>query len=162
MPSTRSRTGPRIWCCAVGRHHPVLGNADLLRRAIENVVRNAIFYTPVGTRVEIVVSRKPPGLACVATIDHGPGVPAAALDHLFEPFYRVDEARARDTGGSGIGLAICQRVVRLHGGAARARNNEPHGLIVEIELPSGAIRRVEPRRRDRAIAGARCRQSAPW
>lgn len=115
----------------------VLGNADLLRRAIENVVRNAVFYTAAKTRVEIVLSRKAPHLVCVAVIDRGPGVPAAALDHLFEPFYRVDEARARETGGSGIGLAICQRVVQLHGGTVRARSNIPHGLIVEIELPAG-------------------------
>jgi signal transduction histidine kinase len=129
----------------------VLGNADLLRRAIENVVRNAMFYTAENTRVEIVLSRRTPEAASVAVIDHGPGVPEAALEHLFEPFYRVDEARARETGGSGIGLAICQRVVQLHGGAVRARNNLPHGLVVEIDLPCDA---ATPRTRNAAGAGA--------
>ena len=114
----------------------VIGNADLLGRAIENVVRNAVFYTAEQTKVEIVLSRKAPEIISVAVIDHGPGVPEAAVEHLFEPFYRVDEARARETGGSGIGLAICERVVQLHGGSVRARNNDPHGLIVDIELPA--------------------------
>ncbi len=113
----------------------IVGNADLLRRAIENIVRNAIFYTTAGTPVEIAVLRKPPRLVRIEVRDAGPGVPPAALGHLFEPFYRVDEARARDTGGTGIGLAICQRVVHLHGGTVGARNNTPHGLVVEIELP---------------------------
>jgi len=67
--------------------------------------------------------------------DHGPGVPDASLPHLFEPFYRVDAARGRKTGGSGIGLAICRRVVRLHHGVIRAQNCEPPGLKVTIELP---------------------------
>ncbi|MGO8918463.1 MAG: sensor histidine kinase, partial [Stellaceae bacterium] len=114
----------------------VVGNADLLRRAIENVVRNAIFYTSENTAVDITLSRKTPGVVAIEVGDRGAGVPEAALDHLFEPFYRVDEARARETGGTGIGLAICQRVIQLHGGSVRARNNDPHGLIVEIELPS--------------------------
>ncbi len=114
----------------------VAGNADLLRRAIENVVRNAIFYTAEKTPIEIVLRRKTPGVVSIEVRDHGPGVPKAALGHLFEPFYRVDEARARDTGGTGIGLAICQRAVQLHGGSVHAAANEPNGLIVEIELPS--------------------------
>lgn len=114
----------------------VRGNEELLRRAIENVVRNAFFYTTAGTPVEISV-----GGAAVArnvTImirDEGPGVPEAALAHLFEPFYRVDEARTRRTGGSGVGLSICQRVVQLHGGSVIAKNHVPHGLIVTITLP---------------------------
>ncbi|HUJ96780.1 MAG TPA: ATP-binding protein [Stellaceae bacterium] len=114
----------------------VLGDADLLRRAIENVVRNAIFYTAESTKVEISLSNKAPGLVALTVADHGPGVPEPALAHLFEPFYRVDEARARETGGTGIGLAICQRVVQLHDGNVRARNNDPHGLVVEFELPA--------------------------
>jgi signal transduction histidine kinase len=113
----------------------VVGNVDLLRRGIENVVRNAIFYTTEKTAVEIILSRKEPEIVSIEVWDQGPGVPEAALAHLFEPFYRVDEARARETGGTGIGLAICERVIRLHGGAVRARNNDPHGLIVEIDLP---------------------------
>jgi signal transduction histidine kinase len=113
----------------------VVGNADLLRRGIENVVRNAIFYTTEKTAVEIILSRKAPEIVSIEVWDQGRGVPETALAHLFEPFYRVDEARARETGGTGIGLAICERVIRLHGGAARARNNDPHGLIVELELP---------------------------
>jgi signal transduction histidine kinase len=84
------------------------------------------------------------------------------LEHLFEPFYRVDEARARDTGGTGIGLAICQRIVHLHGGTVQARRNTPSGLIVVMEFLSSsagldpAVRssmRLE--RRDAADAGTR-------
>jgi signal transduction histidine kinase len=111
------------------------GNEDLLRRAIENVVRNAIFYTVPKTPVEIVIALKGARFVSINIHDRGPGVPELALAHLFEPFYRVDEARARKTGGSGVGLAICQRVVLLHGGTVRATNNRPSGLIVEIEIP---------------------------
>jgi len=114
----------------------VRGNDELLRRAIENVVRNAFFYTTAGTPVEISVSGAAAARHAAITIrDEGPGVPEAALGHLFEPFYRVDEARARRTGGSGVGLSICQRVIQLHGGSVVASNHVPHGLIVTITLP---------------------------
>jgi len=112
----------------------VHGNWDLLRRAIENVVRNALFYTGQGTPITLTLAERGAHVLIVVT-DQGPGVPEEALGHLFEPFYRVDEARARKTGGSGVGLAICQRVVEAHGGTVRARNNAPTGLIVEIEIP---------------------------
>jgi len=118
-----------------GRPLIVAGNEDLLRRAIENVIRNALFYTSPGTRVEVSLSCPAPHLARIVIRDHGPGVPSDALEHLFEPFYRVDQARARKTGGAGIGLSICERAVRLHGGTVTASNGEPSGLIVEIALP---------------------------
>jgi signal transduction histidine kinase len=113
----------------------VEGNVELLHRALENVVRNAFFYTELGTPVEIALSHHRQDRILIQITDCGPGVPLKSLAHLFEPFYRVDEARARKTGGTGIGLAICQRVVALHDGAVSARANEPNGLIVEIELP---------------------------
>ncbi|MGH7123777.1 MAG: sensor histidine kinase [Stellaceae bacterium] len=114
---------------------PIAGDEDLLRRAIENVVRNAMFYTSPGTKVEIALS-SPDGSSVELEIrDHGPGVPEEALEHLFEPFYRVDQARARKTGGAGVGLSICERAIRLHGGKVTARNASPRGLIVEISLP---------------------------
>ena len=113
----------------------VAGDEDLLRRAIENVVRNAIFYTQPGTKVEIALSSPDGGSAALEIRDHGPGVPEEALTHLFEPFYRVDQARARKTGGAGVGLSICERAVRLHGGKIAARNASPRGLIVDISLP---------------------------
>jgi len=113
----------------------VSGDEDLLRRAIENVVRNAIFYTSPGTKVEIALSSPDERSAQLEIRDHGPGVPEAALQHLFEPFYRVDQARARKTGGAGVGLSICERAVRLHGGRIVARNASPRGLIVDISLP---------------------------
>ncbi len=118
---------------------PVMGNAELLRRAVENIVRNATFYTAEKTQIDVVVAETA-GRALLTVADRGPGVPDSALAHLFEPFYRVDEARTRETGGAGVGLAICQRVVQLHGGTIRARNATPHGLVVEIDLP-GALRR---------------------
>jgi signal transduction histidine kinase len=113
----------------------VTGDEDLLRRAIENVVRNAIFYTSPGTKVEVALSSPDGRSARVEIRDHGPGVPEAALAHLFEPFYRVDQARARKTGGAGVGLSICERAVRLHGGSIAARNAAPRGLVVDISLP---------------------------
>jgi two-component system sensor histidine kinase CpxA len=112
----------------------VRGDAALLRRAVDNVLRNALFYTPDDTDVEMLVDSDG-AWARLVVRDHGPGVPEAALPQLFEPFFRVDQARARNTGGVGLGLAISQRAVQLHGGRILAANAHPHGLSVRIELP---------------------------
>ena len=113
----------------------VFGNSELLRRSFENVVRNAVFYTVEKTPIEIILRHNESNWVRIEVRDRGPGVPESALTHLFEQFYRVDEARTRETGGSGIGLAICQRAILLHRGSVQAKTNEPHGLVVEIELP---------------------------
>jgi signal transduction histidine kinase len=112
----------------------VRGDAALLRRAVDNVLRNALFYTPDHTEVEMLVESDG-AWARLLVRDHGPGVPETALPQLFEPFFRVDQARARNTGGVGLGLAITQRAVELHGGHIRAANAHPHGLAVRIDLP---------------------------
>jgi two-component system, OmpR family, sensor histidine kinase CpxA len=114
----------------------VLGSGSLLRSAIENVVRNAIRYTREGTSIEIRLEKNPDTPAAILTVtDCGPGVPADSLDKLFRPFYRIDDARGRQTGGVGLGLAITERAVRLHGGSVRAENRPTGGLLVEISLP---------------------------
>jgi two-component system sensor histidine kinase CpxA len=71
----------------------------------------------------------------VQVTDRGPGVPQESLEKLFRPFYRLDDARGRQTGGVGLGLAITERAVRLHGGSVRAANRPEGGLMVEIRLP---------------------------
>ncbi len=114
----------------------LLGNEQLLRRAVENVVRNAVQYTADGTEVEVKLACGDQGVITVR--DHGPGVPAEALDKLFRPFYRVDEARDRESGGTGLGLAIAERAVRLHGGTVEAANVATGGLVVTIILPLNA------------------------
>jgi signal transduction histidine kinase len=119
----------------------VAGVPELLRRAIENVVRNAVRFTAEGSAVEIRVGRLESGAgpgARIAVRDRGPGVPEAALDNLFEPFFRVADDRDRRSGGTGIGLAITERAVRLHGGTVRASNVPGGGLEVVIELPAAA------------------------
>lgn len=114
----------------------VRGNASLLHSAVENVVRNAIRYTHEGTSVQVELSDGDAGREAVLRVsDSGPGVPTDALGKLFEPFYRLDDARGRLTGGVGLGLAITERAVRFHGGKVAAFNREPSGLIVEIRLP---------------------------
>lgn len=117
----------------------VIGSSELLGRAIENVIRNAIAYTEEGTAVEIGlsnVSRAGKDYVVLQIRDHGPGVPEAALQSIFHPFYRLDSSRRRSTGGFGVGLAIAERSVQLHGGAIVARNAAEGGLIVEMSLPS--------------------------
>jgi two-component system sensor histidine kinase CpxA len=75
--------------------------------------------------------------------DSGPGVPEEALEKVFEPFYRIDDSRVRETGGVGLGLAITQRVARLHGGSVRAANRLEGGLLVEMRLPLARNARAE-------------------
>jgi signal transduction histidine kinase len=114
------------------------GNPELLRSAIENVVRNALLYTREGSEVEISLRKTQNGdgpQALITVRDHGAGVPEVALAEIFRPFYRVGDARDRGTGGSGLGLSITQRAVHLHGGTVHARNAPDGGLIVEILLP---------------------------
>jgi two-component system sensor histidine kinase CpxA len=116
----------------------VLGSPELLGRAVENVIRNAIAYTAEGTSVEINLfeeNRVGTHFAVLQVKDHGPGVPEAALKSICRPFYRLDLSRQRSTGGYGVGLAITERAVRLHGGAVTARNSSEGGLIVEMRLP---------------------------
>jgi two-component system OmpR family sensor kinase len=110
----------------------VSGRADLLHRAIENVVRNAVKYAPTGTGVEVEL-RATASSAILAVTDRGPGVPADELARIFEPFYQADSERRVD--GFGLGLAIAQRAIHLHGGSIRATNQSSGGLRVEIELP---------------------------
>jgi two-component system sensor histidine kinase CpxA len=111
----------------------VRGSAELLRSGIENVVRNAIRYTAEGSAIEVSLSCKL-DTALLTVRDYGPGVPEAELGHIFEPFYRVSEARERSSGGVGLGLSIAERTVKLHGGSIRAANAHD-GLLITIELP---------------------------
>jgi two-component system, OmpR family, sensor histidine kinase CpxA len=116
----------------------VRGNASLLHSAVENVVRNAIRYTQEQSSVEIELSREQGDKGPEAVLrvsDSGPGVPEDTLEKLFEPFYRLDEARGRQTGGVGLGLAITERAVRFHGGRVSADNRAESGLRIEIRLP---------------------------
>lgn len=112
----------------------LVGSPGLLHSAIENVVRNAVRYTKVGTEVEISLHCAG-SEAIVRVTDSGPGVPEESLGKLFEPFYRIDDSRGRQTGGVGLGLAIAKRAVGLHGGTVTAANRPGGGFAVEIHLP---------------------------
>ncbi len=117
----------------------IAGVPQLLRSAIENVVRNALRYTAENTAVEISlhVEPAPVGQAVVRVRDHGPGVPDDALEQIFRPFFRVGEDRNARTGGVGLGLAIARQAVSLHGGSIAATHASGGGLLVEITLPIG-------------------------
>lgn len=110
------------------------GDERLLRSAIENIVRNAVRYTAEGTTVEVMLSGQNGGWE-IRVQDQGPGVPEEDLERIFEPFVRVGEARDRDSGGHGIGLAITRRAVSLHGGSIAATNTDS-GLSIHIHLPA--------------------------
>jgi signal transduction histidine kinase len=112
---------------------------DLLRSAVENAVRNATRYTAEGTTVEVRLERERAASGdeiVIRVLDSGPGVPNEALQKIFEPFYRLDDARNQQTGGAGLGLSIADRAIRLHGGQLRASNRKEGGLEVEIRIPA--------------------------
>lgn len=114
------------------------GHPELLRSALENVVRNAVAHTEPDRGVEARVEElavQGGSMAVVSVRDHGRGVPSDRLHRLFEPFYRVEDDRDRRTGGVGLGLAITERAVRVHRGVVEARNHPDGGLEVTITLP---------------------------
>ncbi len=112
----------------------LLGTPELLRSALENVVRNAARYTPDGTAVEISLCRTPDQMALIRVEDRGCGVPESELQDIFRPFHRTASARDRKSGGAGLGLTIAARAVELHGGKIDALNARGGGLVIEIQL----------------------------
>ena len=110
-----------------------LGSRELLRRAVENVVRNAIRYAPPHTAIQIALDSDVHN-AIIDIRDFGPGVPEDTLTRLFDPFFRVEEARNSNGGGSGLGLSIAQRAIQAHHGSIKAENSAP-GLRVRIVIP---------------------------
>jgi two-component system sensor histidine kinase CpxA len=111
----------------------IAGDREVMRRALENVVRNATYYSPRDTRIEVSMASSSNG-ARIVVRDYGPGVPDHLLRQIFKPFFRVDDSRNSATGGIGLGLAIAFRAVQLHNGTISASNAHP-GLMIEIDLP---------------------------
>lgn len=111
----------------------IAGDRELVRRAVENVMRNAVRYAPAGTSLTVRVHRDQEA-ATVEVRDCGPGVPEEQLPRIFEAFYRVEPDRDRASGGVGLGLAIARRAVEVHGGSITAHNAKP-GLLVSIRFP---------------------------
>lgn len=129
---TLDSPGQEIWLQAA---------SETLRSALENVLRNAIRHSPPGSKVDVALTSRPDHDLLISIRDTGSGVPEDELDKIFLPFYRVDSSRQRASGGHGLGLAICKRIIEGHGGSIAARNAHP-GLNVSIRLP--ATLRVEP------------------
>lgn len=114
----------------------VRGNGDLLRSAIENIVLNAVRYTAPDTTVDVNLQTDTASASAQLTVrDHGPGVPEKELQNIFRPFYRVANARDDQSGGAGLGLAITDKVIRIHGGTVNAANAADDGLEVRIKIP---------------------------
>jgi signal transduction histidine kinase len=111
----------------------ILGNRELLRRAVENVMRNGIRYSPEQSTIDVLLAEDSDA-AEIAIRDYGPGVPEDTLTRIFDPFFRVEEARDAMGGGSGLGLSIAKRAVLVHHGTISAENASP-GLRVRFRIP---------------------------
>jgi len=112
----------------------VAGDDTRLRQVVGNLVRNALVHTPAATPVEIAVTTQN-GTAQLSVADHGPGLPAGDRERIFEPFYRADASRSRDSGGAGLGLSIVSAVVAAHGGHVQVRETHGGGATFDVQLP---------------------------
>ena len=113
----------------------VVGDRAQLCSAVTNLLDNAVKYSDAGGAVEVDVSAN--GDDVLITVrDHGPGIPSADLDRIFERFYRVDRARSRGTGGTGLGLAIVRHVAMNHGGDVSVESVEGEGAVFRLRLPA--------------------------
>ena len=112
----------------------ILGDREQLIMAIQNLIENAINYSPEGTKVT-VTSKVEDGIIDISVTDQGIGIPDADLDRIFERFYRVDPARSRLTGGTGLGLSIVKHVALKHGGEVKVWSSESVGSTFSLRLP---------------------------
>ncbi len=119
--------------CEIAETLEVLANPELLARAFANVIRNAVRYAGSEAQIHIAASSHGQQVKVCVT-DNGPGVPARALDKLFDPFYRLEADRARSTGGTGLGLAIVKACVEACQGTVTAKNRQPSGLEIIFTL----------------------------
>jgi len=139
--------GNRRVTLSVDEDFRLTGNEGLVRSAFENVIRNAVAYTDPDTEVEVRLFGEPGpgGREAVTTVrDHGRGVPESALSGMFRPFYRVEDARDRQSGGSGLGLSIAERCIHHHGGRIQAANAHGGGLLVTIRFPASPFLKSAP------------------
>ncbi len=113
---------------------PVMGRAQALKRCLQNLIDNALAY---GRRADITL-RDEGGVLDIAISDDGPGIPEGDIERVFEPFYRVEGSRNRNTGGSGLGLSIARNIAQAHGGSVRLRNLGRGGLEATLRIPRGA------------------------
>jgi len=112
----------------------VIGDPMRLRQVVDNLLANIRAHTPAASPCEVALTVDD-GTAVLTFTDSGPGVGEADLNRLFDRFYRVDDARSRTAGGSGLGLSIVEAIVTAHHGSISAANADPHGLVVEVRLP---------------------------
>ncbi|HEY6874766.1 MAG TPA: HAMP domain-containing sensor histidine kinase [Candidatus Dormibacteraeota bacterium] len=112
----------------------IAGDDTRLRQAVGNLMRNALVHTPADTPVEVALASVD-GVATVSVVDHGPGLAPDDAARVFEPFYRADPSRSRDSGGAGLGLSIVSAVAGAHGGSVRVKNTPGGGATFEVELP---------------------------
>lgn len=113
----------------------VRADRERIRKVFSNVIGNAVKYSRAGDAPVEVVFESRPGEVGVAVEDRGMGIPAADLPRLFEPFYRVDRSRSRDTGGYGLGLSLCRRIMEAHGGRIEIESREGDGTRVRLFFP---------------------------
>jgi signal transduction histidine kinase len=116
----------------------VEGDRTRLQQVVANLIDNAIKYTPEGGAVEVKVQLVA-GKAVLEVSDNGVGIPATAIPHLFERFYRVDKARSRASGGAGLGLSIVKAICTAHGGEISVSSEEGRGSCFRVELPLSAF-----------------------
>jgi two-component system sensor histidine kinase BaeS len=115
----------------------VFADADRLQQMLRNLLENAARYTDPGGKVRVSL-RNGGGRVAIDVEDTAPGVPAEALPHLFERFYRVEPSRSRANGGAGLGLSICRSIAAAHGGEISAAPSPLGGLRVSVTLPAAA------------------------
>ncbi|OGK07914.1 MAG: hypothetical protein A2W80_10070 [Candidatus Riflebacteria bacterium GWC2_50_8] len=132
--SFEGKTHNRRVVLKAARDIKLMAIEHLLERAIENILRNALKYSPDNSQIEVDLILQN-NKAMISIGDHGPGVPETELEKLFAPFYRCSEDRNRSSGGTGLGLAIALRAIKLHNGDITLKNREGGGLIAEILLP---------------------------
>jgi signal transduction histidine kinase len=122
---------------------PFFADPDRLSQILENLLDNAIRHSPAGSTVTVQVITGKDSITCKVS-DQGSGIPSRHLPHIFERFYRVDEARDRNNGGTGLGLAIAQAIVRAHGGQISALSEPSSGSTFTFTLPVGQPAREQP------------------